>query len=170
MKQLKSVEFWCFLLLLINMVTVGVDFYFRRSAAALVPFPPGQMIFGTGITGGGNPPAAGAPYHLVRYASIYCGFCAPKYSQAWNELEKTLTSKGGDAIIVSPFAGDLPPGDGATPEQKLAGVSLQFVQSTHFNSTPITLLVDREWRVLWSHVGVLDSGDAREALKTIGDR
>jgi len=35
MKQIKSVEFWCFFFLLVNVFTVGADFYFRRSAAAL---------------------------------------------------------------------------------------------------------------------------------------
>ncbi|MFI5106648.1 MAG: hypothetical protein ACHP79_17130 [Terriglobales bacterium] len=169
MNRLKSVEFWCLLLLIVNAVTAGADFYFRRSAAASLPLAPGQMISGTpGITANGSPPAPGAACHLVRYASINCGYCAPKYSQAWNDLEKALTRRGCDAIIVSPYATDLPPGDGATPEQRLAGVSLQFMKSTRFTSTPIMLLVDRDWRILWSHVGVLENRDYQQAMRAAG--
>jgi hypothetical protein len=169
MNRLKSVEFWCLLLVIVNVVTAGADFYFRRAAAASVPLPPGQMISRpTGITAGGTPPVAGAPCHLVRYASINCGFCSPKYSKSWDDLERTLTRKGCDAIIVSPYATDLPLGDGTTPEQPLAGVSLQFMKSTRFNSTPVTVLVDRDWRILWSHVGVLDGNDYERALSMAG--
>ncbi|HEY6350579.1 MAG TPA: hypothetical protein VI636_14325 [Candidatus Angelobacter sp.] len=169
MNRLKSVEFWCFLLLMVNVATAGVDFYFRRSTAALEPFPSGREVSGRlGITVGGSPPESGAACHLVRYASTYCGYCSPKYSEPWNDLEKTLTHKGCDSIIVSPYSGDLPPGDGATPEQKLAGVSLQFIKSTHFTSTPITLLLDRDWKIVWSHIGVVESGDAQHALRLAG--
>lgn len=169
MKRLKSVEFWCFLLLLVNFATAGVDLYFRRTTAALEPFPSGQKVSGAmGITVGGSPPASGPACHLVRYASVYCGYCAPKYSQPWNQLEKNLTSKGCDSIIVSPYSGDLPLGDGTTPEQKLAGVSLQFINSTHFTSTPITLLLDRDWRIVWSHIGVVESEDSQQALRLAG--
>jgi hypothetical protein len=121
-----------------------------------------------GITASGDAPVTAASCHLVRYASLNCGYCAPKYSQAWDQLERTLTSRGCDAIIVSPYATDLPLGDGITPEQKLAGVSLQFMESTHFNSTPITLLVDRDWKIVWSHVGVLDNNDYEQALSAAG--
>lgn len=169
MNRLKSAEFWCFLLLLVNFATAGVDFYFRRSTAALEPYPVGRSVPGTiGITASGAPPASGPACHLVRYASTYCGFCAPKYSQPWNEMEKTLTAKGCDSIIVSPYTGDLPAGDSGTPEQKLAGVSLQFIKSTRFNSTPITLLLDRDWKIVWSHIGVIESGDSQEALRLTG--
>jgi hypothetical protein len=170
MKWLKSFEFWCFLLILVNVATAGADFYFRRSAAALVGFPPGQMVSSgrLGITADGNPPAGGAACHLVRYASINCRYCSPKYSQPWNDLERTLTGKGCDSIVVTPYAGDFPLADEKTPEQKLAAVSLQFMKSTEFNSTPITLLVDREWRIVWSHVGVVEEEDSREAVRQAG--
>lgn len=169
MNRLKSAEFWCFLLLIVNVATVGVDFYFRRATAALEPFPSGRKVAGTmGITAGGHPPASGPACHLVRYASTYCGYCAPKYSQPWNELEKTLIGKGCDSIIVSPFSGDLPKGDGTTPEERLTGVSLPFVRSTHFTSTPITLLLDRDWTIVWSHIGVVESEDSQQALRLAG--
>jgi hypothetical protein len=169
MSRLKNAEFWCFLLLIINFATVGADFYFRRSAAALTLYPPGQLISGTpGITADGSPPGTGAPCHLVRYASINCGYCSPKYSQSWNDLERTLTRKGCDSIIVSPYSGDFPLADGTTSEQRLAGVSLQFVNSTHFTSTPITLLLDRDWKIVWSRVGTLDSNDSQQALHLAG--
>jgi len=167
--RLKNLELWCFVLVIVNLGTAGFDFYCRRAAAASVPLPPGQMISGTpGIIAGGAPTADRAACHLVRYASINCGYCAPKYSKQWNDLEKALTSKGCDAIIVSPYAGDLPLGDGATPEQRLTAVSLQFMKSTRFNSTPITLLVDRDWRIMWSHVGVLDNDDYQQAMRVAG--
>jgi hypothetical protein len=166
MNRLRSIEFWCLLLLIVNAATAGADFYFRRSAAASVPLPRGQMISGAvGITANGNPPPSGARCHVVRYASSNCGYCAAKYSQAWNDLEKALASRGCDAIIVSPYATDLPPENATTPEHRLAGVSLQFMQSTHFTSTPITVLVDRDWRILWSHVGVLEHEDYQQAMR-----
>jgi hypothetical protein len=169
MNRIKAVEYLCFLLVIINVATAGADLYFQRTAAASVPFPPGQMVSGApGITTNGTLPATGAAFHLVRYASLNCGYCAPQYSQAWDQLEKTLTSKGCDAIIVSPYATDLPMGDGITPEQRLAGVTLQFMESTRFNSTPITLLVDRDWKIVWSHVGVLDNSDYQQALSAAG--
>lgn len=170
MKWLKSFEFWCFLLILVNVATAGADFYFRRTAAALVGFPPGQVLSSgpLGITADGNPPPSGAACHLVRYASINCRYCSPKYSQPWNDLERTLTGKGCDSIIVSPYAGDFPLADEKTPEQKLAGVSLQFMKSTEFNSTPITLLVDRDWGIVWSHVGVVEKEDSQEAVRQAG--
>ncbi len=58
--------------------------------------------------------------------------------------------------------------DGKTPEQRLAGVSLQFVKSTRFNSTPITLLLDRDWKIVWSHIGILDSNDTQQAVRLAG--
>lgn len=169
MKRLKSFEFWCFLLLIVNVATAGVDFYFRRSTAALEPFPSGhQVADAPGITISGGPTASGRACHLVRYASTNCGYCSPKYSQPWNELEKTLTGKGCDAVIVSPYSGDLPLGDATTPEEKLAGVSLQFIRSTRFSSTPITLLLDSDWKVVWSHIGVVENDDLHEALRRAG--
>jgi hypothetical protein len=42
------------------------------------------------------------------------------------------------------------------------------MESTHFNSTPITLLVDRDWKIVWSHVGVLDNNDYEQALSAAG--
>lgn len=169
MNRIKSLEFWCLLLLIVNVITAGIDFYLRHSTAALEPFPSGRQIADTpGITASGGSAASARACHLVRYASTYCGYCAPKYSQPWNELEKTLIGKGCDAIIVSPYSGDLPPGDSTTPEQKLAGVSLPFIRSTRFSSTPITLLLDRDWRIVWSHIGVVETGDSHEALRRAG--
>ena len=166
MKMIKSAEFWCFLLLVVNISTAGVDFYFRSTTAKLEPYPSGQQVSETmGIPVAGKPPADSTPCHLVRYASMYCGYCAPKYSQPWNEMEKVLTHKGCDSTIVSPFSGDLPQSEGATPEQKMAAVSLQFIKSTRFTSTPITLLLDRDWKIVWSHIGVVESGDSQEALR-----
>src|SRR5690349_24843344 len=102
MNRIKAVEYLCFLLVIINVATAGVDLYFRHAAAASVPFSPGQMVSGLpGITASGSPPATGASCRLVRYASLNCGYCSPQYSQAWNELERTLTKKGCEAIIVS---------------------------------------------------------------------
>jgi hypothetical protein len=169
MKWLKSAEFWCFLLILVNLATAGVDFYFRRSANALVPYPQGQVISSgpLGITAAGNPPSAGRACHLVRYASINCRYCSPRYSQPWNDLERASTAKGCDSTIVTPFAGDFPLDDEKTPRQKLAGVSLQFMKNTGFNSTPITLLVDRDYRIVWSHVGVVEQDDGQQALQAI---
>lgn len=164
MKWIKNLEFWCFVLLFVNLATVAADFYFRRSTLALFPLPPGQSLASPpGITFAGNLPA-GAACHLVRYASINCGYCAPKYSQPWNDLERTLTQKGCDSIIVSPYSGDFPVADEKIPERRLAGVSPQFVSSTRFNSTPITLLVDHNWRIVWSHVGVVEQSDSQQAL------
>lgn len=165
MKWLKNIEFWCFLLITVNVATAGADFYFRRSASALLPFSPGQAISGPpGITATGNPPATGAACHLVRYASINCRYCSPKYSESWNDLERALTGRGCDSMIVSPYAGDFPLADEKTPKHKLAGVSLEFMKSTSFNGTPITLLVGRDWRIVWSRVGVLDEEDRQQAL------
>lgn len=176
MKWLKNIELWCFLLIVVNVATVGADFYFRHSASALLPFPPGQAIFASplGITDAGSPPPTGAGCHLVRYASIHCRYCAPKYSQPWNDLERTLTARGCDSIIVSPYAGDFPLEDEKTPRKKMAGVSSQFMKSTGFTSTPATLLVDRDWRIVWSHIGVVEDDDRQQALQAIntlpGDR
>jgi hypothetical protein len=41
------------------------------------------------------------------------------------------------------------------------------MKDTDFNSTPITLLVDRDWRIVWSHVGVLEEDDRRQALHAV---
>jgi len=169
MNRLRSIEFWCFVLLIVNVITVGVDFYFRRATAALEPFPPGQTLSSTpGISAHGSSRKPGAPCHLVRYASVYCPYCSPKYSESWNELEKTLTAKGCDATIVSPFSGDLPLQDGPARESRLDGVSLEFARSVQFTSTPITLLLDHDWKIVWSHIGILDSNDSDQAQHAAG--
>jgi hypothetical protein len=166
MNRLRNIEFWCVVLLVLNLATAGFDFYLRRSAASALPFPSGQIISAKpGITAAGRPPDAGPSCHVVRYASINCGYCSPERSQSWNDLEKALTAKGCDAIIVSPFSGDFPLGDGKTTEQRLAGVSMKFVRSTSFHSTPITLLLDRDWKIVWSHVGTVDGDDVQQALR-----
>ena len=165
MKWIKNLEFWCFFLVLLNLATAAADFYFRRSTVALLPLPPGQTLAAPlGITPAGSTPA-NAACHLVRYASINCGYCAPRYSQPWNDLERTLTQKGCDSIIVSPYSGDFPLADDKIPEHRLAGVSSQFMKSTSFHSTPITLLVDHNWRIVWSHVGVVEQSDSQQALQ-----
>jgi len=41
------------------------------------------------------------------------------------------------------------------------------MKSTDFNSTPITLLVDRDWRIVWSPVGVLEKDDHQQALRAM---
>jgi len=165
MKWIKNLEFWCLVLLFVNLATAATDFYFRRTTLALVPLPPGQSLAGPpGITLAGRPPATAA-CHLVRYASINCGYCAPKYSRPWDDLEQKLTQKGCDSIIVSPFSGDFPLADNKTPEFRLAGVSTEFMRSTSFSSTPITLLVDHDWRIVWSHIGVVEQSDSQQALQ-----
>src|SRR5581483_705328 len=163
MNRLKGLEFWCLFLLMVNMATAGTDFYFRHLTAALDPYPQGHKVADVpGITVSDSPEESGKACHLVRYASTNCGYCAPKYSQPWNELEKELTDKGCDSIIVSPYSSDLPQENG-TPEQKMAGVSAQFIRSTGFNSTPTTLLLDRDWKVVWAHKGVVEPRDSQRA-------
>lgn len=165
MKWIKNLEIWCVVLLVINLATVASDSYFRRSAEALLPLPPGQSLAGPpGITLAGVPPKTVA-CHLVRYASINCRYCAPNYSRPWNDLERTLTQKGCDSTIVSPYSSDLPQAENNVPERRLAGVSPQFMRSTSFNSTPITVLTDQNWRIVWSHVGVVEQSDSQDALQ-----
>lgn len=54
------------------------------------------------------------------------------------------------------------------PEYRLDGVSLQFAKSVQFTSTPITLLLDHDWKIVWSHIGILDGNDSQEALRSVG--
>lgn len=169
MNRLRSIEFWCFALLVMNLATAGLDFYARRVAAGIVPFPPGRTLSATpGIVAGRRVPAAGAPCHLVRYASVFCSYCSPKYSQAWSDLERTLTGRGCDATIISPFSNDLPFSNGAAQEYRLDAVSFQFARSVQFTSTPATLVLDHDWRIVWSHVGVLDGNDVGQAVSSAG--
>lgn len=151
---------------LLNIAAIGTRSYLdHKFAAGAVSQPSGTIVPATGVTTNGqvvlqNP---ARPCHIVRYTSIHCAYCR-RDQPLWERLEATLTKKACDSISLGPLGSDMPKDAAiASDHQILVAVPAAFARKIDLFATPTTVVLDRNWNVIWSRVGVLDPNDIEEA-------
>jgi len=157
-------------LIFLNIFGIGVELLLRwklrSSQAALAP---GALLTPpAGIAGSGKlqHEDASAAYacHVIRFGYAECPACGVARSAGYFLLASTLAKRGCDVIVIGARGADFPVQAPGPPTREMVAVDLRFVAASKFNLTPTTVVVDRNWRVLWSTVGAFDEGSAREAL------
>jgi len=157
--------------ILLNLVAIGGHYYLIHQFAEGVARPSGTSAPITGITVGGNTVSdSPAPCHVIRYTSIYCPWCR-RDQLSWDSFDQALQSSGCDSTSLGPSGSDLPRKADSLPNRRfLVAVPAMFAQKIDLTATPTTVVLDREWNIVWSHVGLLSANDAGEAVATLGRR
>jgi hypothetical protein len=106
--------------------------------------------------------------HVIRYTSIHCGWCR-RDEPFWTRFDETLRSHGCDTTTLSPSGADLAPNGVYTPNRRsFAIVPAYFIKKLDLRATPTTIVLDRNWKIVWSNLGILKSGDTEKALSSLG--
>jgi hypothetical protein len=155
--------------LLVNSIAVGVHYYLVHKFAAVSYINPGGVagpISGIARSGDYFPATAWGNYacHVVRYTSVRCKWCLLDET-SWRAFDETLRNHGCDSVVLAPFGADLPKDATSLPHQELLlVVPASLTQNFSFFATPTTVVLDGDWRTVWSNVGILHSGDAEKAV------
>jgi hypothetical protein len=153
------------LAILINIPAIGAHFYFAHRFYSAAVLSVGLRVTPvTGVTTEGHEAAATVrECHVLRYTSIHCQWCR-KDEPAWQAFEKLLQQRGCDSTLFGPAADDLPKDAVSTADRHwLAVVPASVAKEMNFFATPTTIVFDRQWRVVWSRMGILDKGDLESA-------
>jgi hypothetical protein len=156
------------LAMLLNFVAIAGHFYLARMFSRGVIHPAGALAPITGVTVGGSMAAnLSAGCHVVRYTSIHCPWCQ-RDQPTWDNFAQTLQQNGCDSTSLGPSGDDMPREVDSLPNRQfLVAVPAEFAQNVDLLATPTTIVLDRNWNVLWSRVGILGPDDAREAAATL---
>jgi hypothetical protein len=160
------------LALLFNIVALGIHYYVLQKRTSREVLPAGVIIGPvTGVDSQGNvvteSAARAAPCHVVRYTSIHCQYCR-KDEPSWTSFEKMLRERGCDSTILAPMASDLPKNPTPRPNQRIFPVvAASVAQQTVLAATPITIVLDHDWKVVWSAAGMLQPQDMESALSSL---
>lgn len=160
--------------ILINVPAAGLHYYLAHRFYSAAGVPEGTQI--SPITGRTRTneeitESASADYrcHVLRYTSIHCQWCRQD-EPAWQTFESTLQRRGCDSFLVGPSAADLPQDAVSTPGRHwLAIVPASVAREINFFATPTTVVFDQEWKVRWSKMGILETGDTEKADKKISN-
>jgi hypothetical protein len=160
------------LAVLLNVVALGAHFYVARAKTALGVLPRGTVIKPvTGIDSLGNDVTESTvnaySCHVVRYTSIRCPSCR-RDQPAWEHFDAILRGHGCDSTILFPAATDAVKDIIPLPSRRLLPVvPASVAQQTNLLATPSTIVLDHEWRVVWSTLGMLHPGDPEKALSAL---
>jgi hypothetical protein len=159
---------------LLNVAAVGVHYYVTHKIAGLGVLARGAVIKPViGVDSLGNYVTASAvsayPCHVVRYTSIHCPSCR-RDEPSWNHFDTILRNRGCDSSILAPAAADVPKLVTPLPNQRLLPVvPASVAQQTDLLATPSIIVLDHDWRVVWSTLGMLQPGDTERALSSLGE-
>ncbi len=107
------------------------------------------------------------PCHVIRYTSIHCPWCL-RDEPTWARFDETLRHYGCDSTILGPLGTDLPANAMLTPNQRsLVAVPAFVAQKIDLRVTPTTIVLDKNWKVVWSNLGILKPDDAEKALSSL---
>jgi len=160
------------LAILINVPAIGAHYYFAHRFYSAASLPSGLRVTPvTGVTVSGEEitgnTAAARDCHVLRYTSIHCHWCRED-EPSWQALERDLQRRGCDSTLFGPAALDLPKNAVSTTDRHwLAVVPASAAREINFFATPTTIVFDREWRVTWSKMGVLEKGDLEKAVSSV---
>lgn len=156
---------------LFNLGAIGVHYWLSHKSMINQPVRPGAVVgpiagmTSTGITVAKNSTDAYS-CHVIRYTSIHCPWCR-RDEPTWARFDETLRSHGCDSTILGPSAGDLPPNATLTPnERSLVAVPAFVAQNIDLMVTPTTIVLDKNWKIVWSNLGILKPDDAEKALSS----
>lgn len=154
---------------LFNVGAIGVHYWLVHKSMINQPVPPGAVvgpivgITSTGVTVTEDSTKA-YTCHVIRYTSIHCPWCR-RDEPTWTRFDDTLRSHGCDSTVLVPSGGDLPPNAALTPNQRsLVAVPAFVAQKIDLLVTPTTIVLDKNWKIVWSNLGVLKPDDAEKAL------
>lgn len=104
------------------------------------------------------------PCHVIRYTSINCPWCR-RDEPTWTRFDEALRSHGCDSTTLGPSVGDLPPSSALTSNQRSVVAVPAFVaQNIDLMVTPTTIVLDKNWKIVWSNLGILKPEDEEKAL------
>lgn len=154
---------------LLNLAAIAGHYYLIHEFAEGVTRPSGTSAPITGITVDGNTIAdSSAPCHVIRYTSIRCPWCR-RDQPSWDSFDQILRNSGCDSTSLGPSGEDLPRKVDSLPNRRfLVAVPAVFAQKIDLTATPTTVVLDREWNIVWSHVGLLGANDAGTAVAALG--
>lgn len=156
----------------LNVAAGGVHYYVAHKSAGLGVLAPGTVIRPvTGIDSLGNDVTESAvsayPCHVVRYTSIHCPSCRLD-EPSWNRFDAALRDHGCDSTILAPSASEVPTNVGPLPNLRLVPVvPASVAEQTDLLATPSTIVLDHDWKVVWSNLGTLRPGDTERALSSL---
>lgn len=155
--------------ILLNLAAIAWHYYLIHQFTEGVARPSGTSAPITGITLDGNTISdSSAPCHVIRYTSIYCPWCR-RDQPSWDSFDQTLRNSGCDSTSLGPSGSDLPRKADSLPNRRfLVAVPAAFAQKINLTATPTTVVLDREWNIVWSRAGLLEANDAGEAVVALG--
>jgi hypothetical protein len=160
------------LAILINLPAIGTHYYLAgrfHSAAVVAPGTHVKPVTGITTTGESFTEAGATAYpcHVLRYTSIHCPWCRQD-EPAWQKLESALQQRGCDSTLLGSAATELPKDATSVPNRHwLAIVPATVARDINFYATPTTLVLDRQWKVVWSKMGILEKGDMAKAMAAV---
>jgi len=77
-----------------------------------------------------------------------------------------MSRRGCDIVSVAPFISDFPRFESRSvvSQHFVLAVYVPGRQSEVFRETPASVLVDRNWKIVWSKYGVVDDHDVATAV------
>jgi hypothetical protein len=157
---------------LINLGAIGAHYWLAYKSTINQPVRPGTMVGPiAGITSSGaiitEDSMNAYPCHVIRYTSIHCPWCR-RDEPTWTRFDETLRSHGCDTTILGPSGGDLSPNATLTPNQRSVVAVPAFVaQNIDLAVTPTTIVLDKNWKIVWSNRGILKAEDVEKALGSL---
>ena len=167
---LVDARLWALLSVCLAIPLVVAHLLLHRKAQGIQPFLPGQSINPiVGLSRQGtlvDLARSSSPCRLVRYESATCE--ASKVDRAQLvKLAGVATARGCEVVTLAPSPElNMPDSLGL----EVALVTPRSLEASPLRFTPTTLLVDREWRVLWSRIGSLSFPDVVAAERAVPSR
>jgi hypothetical protein len=172
MKSANWIKTLSIVAVFINALALAAHYYIARQFTAESALTPGVTtgpVAGVNTQGHYIDRASTNSFrcHVVRYTSVNCPWCR-KDEPAWKSFDQALRGQGCDSIIFGPSATELPRSvSPASGQDYLPVVSASAARNFELYATPTTLVLDHDWKVLWSNLGILEKGDTEKALSLV---
>lgn len=169
-KRLRDQRIWAGIGLGVNIVLLTVHMYLERRAHDLELMRLGdELVPLQGVALDGTLLPADSlnrrPCHLLRYGSQICPFSRMDLPLL-EELRSESIARGCSDVGMAPAA-QVFGRDAHNASVKLAFPAPELSTRPLFSSTPVTILIDANWRVAWFKVGSLDRRDVIGAVSAV---
>jgi hypothetical protein len=105
------------------------------------------------------------PCVLIRITSDDCRFCKLDYP-AYAEIAVAAAANGCELFAIAPVSGQMAP-SASERAQQLKYVSMELGEALYPKITPQTILLDRDRRATWLHVGAMNKSEVDRAITAI---